>query len=454
MADTTSTDNMFAYMYLFDIEFKSPKDSSISVVPLRVNYAIKSNDYMHNFLPTLKMEMIIKKKDLFILRDNKEKLLANITQTAKKYSYSDSDRNNAAGEKNYTLIETKIVMNEVFEPLFDKKIFTTQFRENELNDTRKSDDEDETKGSINSETGTYTIAVSFFNIKAILMNKTLFNIVFSGCTPGTALGYIIDQCAATKVIVDPPVNEHEYENLILPPYNLRATLENLQSRYGIYENGLLVYYDFDTLYILDKFATTHEVETSDSTISTIKIHEPDIDPHPTTDITTNSDNSLTYEAAISLETYDRTVASGEIEGNSIMFTNYKIGLAAVDYKNGAVDTTKVNQGSVVLKRNITTHESSGEKVVLDYDELNNPYNMATLFNTIESTQNMYMFNLNGVCVDSFKPNKYIELAFINTEKNNKYGGIYNLIHNTLQFIPPSYATKELICNARVAISSK
>lgn len=441
----------FNYLYEFKIEFFVPK-TKISIKPSRIVYVCKDNIYMTNMFPTLKMELIINKKDLFILQEHQTEVLANINLLSYKYN-SNSEASSSDGEKMGTLTETKIELNETFEPIFEKNTFNSKYRTEEYEDDRTFDSKDPTANTV-TETMGINIMVDFYSIKGISMNKSLFNAVLADTNVGTALLYILNGSGVNKAIVDAPVNDHDYDNIIIPPHNLRAAIEDLHARYGLYENGILLYFDFDTLYVLDRFAQNHECEKKESDTTTIQIREGDIIGKPLLDIQDSDNNDLIYDTALHLVASDESVASGEIDGNMFMFSNYFMGINSVNYSNEKVNSAKAGAAAAVLKRNISTHASSGDKVILDYDELNNPYNMASYFNTMETLKNIYSCSFKGACLSTFKPNKLLKLVFENVTKDNKFGGSYTTLRNLDKFLPTGQNNNLMMCNVDVTIARK
>jgi len=84
-----------------------------------------------------------------------------------------------------------------------------------------------------------------------------------------------------------------------------------------------------------------------------------------------------------------------------------MGINSVIYKDGRFHADKAAPAATVLLRDTETHKSSGKKVIADYDELSNPYNIASYFNSTETLENQYAFSLTGVNIKSFKPNKFL-----------------------------------------------
>lgn len=452
MSDIQQLDPLktYNYLYRFEVEFYVP-NKDISILPMKILYAVKDSTYLTNFMPTLKMEMLINTRDTFILKKYQDEVLSKITLVSYKYNTRSPMGENAAASGE--LVDTKIEFSEVFEPIFDKSTFPAHLREEEHEDDRLYA-EDPKVANIATETMHRNIMCNFFNLRGITLNKGLFNAVLADTSVGSTILFILSNSGVKRAIIDPPTNTSEYTNIIVPPHNLRSSIEELQARYGIYENGVLIFYDFNTLYILDRFAQSHEFEKGDSMRSIIQVYEADINPQLILDIFEDKDNTLIYDATILLERFDSSIASGEIEGNSFMFSNYKMGVNSVIFENGQFKANEAAPAASVLLRDTDTHKSSGEKTILDYDELSNPYNMASYFNATETLKNQYHFSLAGVNIQSFKPNKFIQLRFENVTKNKTFGGSYTMLRNILSFEPANETSSDLICNADIHMAKR
>lgn len=443
-------ENTFNYIYRMDIEFYVP-DKDIKIKAKKILHAIKDSNYATNFMPTLKVEMLIDKLDFFKLEEYQSELLAKITITSYKYNTKIDSGTNSIGSGE--LVDTSIELDEIFEPIFESGTFPTHYRTEEFEDDRHYSND---PGHINlpNETMTKNVMCNFFNLTGILLNKTTFNIIFGETTVGSALLYLLNSLNVKRIIVDPPINTSEYTNIIIPPHNFRASLEELQTRYGIYENGILVFYDFNTLYILDRYSTTHEFEEGDTMSSKVQVYEVDKNPQLILNISEDTDHTIYYDASIYLEKNDTVIATGEIVGNAFMFSNFKMGLNSVVYKDGRFQPDKSSPAAAVLLRDGETHKSSGVKIIMDYDELSNPYNIASYFNSSETLKNQYNFSLTGVNIKSFKPNKFIDLVYENVTKNNKFGGSYIMTRNILTFESNNAMSPDLTCSANIFITRK
>lgn len=88
-----------------------------------------------------------------------------------------------------------------------------------------------------------------YNDYTIIGNK-----IFTECTMYEVLIALNQMTLKSKMLLTVPSNKTKYNSYVLIPKNLTfiGAIEYLQEVYGIYSYGMLVFKDFDILYILDK----------------------------------------------------------------------------------------------------------------------------------------------------------------------------------------------------------
>jgi hypothetical protein len=277
-----------------------------------------------------------------------------------------------------------------------------------------------------------------------------------GVTAGTLLQYIIDSIPVKGAIIDLPDNDYSLGETIIPPGNLVPTLRYIQYTTGIYENGLLAFYDDDVLYILNRYAMDHDCKENDKINTHIYITEFDKMLGGVTVRGIDPDNKEpTYIGPIIAKPFDNEVASAELDGNNFIFSSFRQGLSAVQYKDNSPVSNNGKPVAMVMKRNIDTYKYSIDKNVLNYDELGNLYNMASYFNELEASVRQMNIKVENININDFRPNKFINLHFIDSQKNMRLGGVYHINEVTMVFIPINAMTsKEMICVANTNISRR
>jgi hypothetical protein len=99
----------------------------------------------------------------------------------------------------------------------------------------------------------FPMQVVAFVSKHVNLNKELINkIILNQDMKNTLLNLLNTAGVSSNVLFSPPDNTVKYEQIIIPPLNLTNTIEYLQTVYGIYNEGLDLFFDFKTYYILTK----------------------------------------------------------------------------------------------------------------------------------------------------------------------------------------------------------
>ena len=85
---------------------------------------------------------------------------------------------------------------------------------------------------------------------------------------------------------------------------------------------------------------------------------------------------------------------------------------------------KVKSPLDILEREKLSHKDSGAKLELEYDSLNNPYNLMAKMRS-ESLNIVLPVTINGIDLESFTPEKVVDLEITDSAiANKKYGGEY------------------------------
>jgi hypothetical protein len=444
-------ENQFLYTYLFEVVFYN---DTVKIEPIVINHVHKESDYRENFNPVYLMNIQVTKADLLLLKRYQKDLMASITLKSNQYMRLESGENKG-GNENTALISSNIVSSSVFEPIFSQTAFDEKFKEEEIeNKELKKDDDWSTVGL---ETDRISIDVQFEDIIAVDSKKTPFNMVIDkGATVGSILQYIVDVIPVKGALIDMPDNDYILGETIIPPGNLVPILKIIQYTIGIYENGLLVFYDDDILYILNKYALNHECQQDEKIITHIYITELDkmlggttvrgLDP---------ATQEPTYIGPIVAKTQENEVLSGELDGNNFIFSSFRQGLSAVKYHDNEPISDNAKQVSMIMKRNIETYKHSIEKNIFDYDELANLYNMASYFNELEALVKPVQLRVENINIMDFKPNKLIYLHFLDANKNMRLSGVYHMNTVTTIFLPVNISnSREMICVGLLSLTRR
>lgn len=401
-------------------------------VPLMLFNVQKINDYDNNFFPIFKLDVRIENKWFDAIFQNQNKIVAGLK--VYKHLYDGDEEDTSAGSKKVKK-QTMIISDEKYIAFFSN--IPTDF----VSSDRLMKSEDINKGTENASNDedsiynstTTRVSVYLFSIDSLLSYKKFYNYVLDNASVAAGLALIIDKSDnITEAIVDTPDNTVKYTNLIMPPYNLRNSFYSLQYRYGVYANGMNVFLDNKRLYCLKALSVNHEqYSKSNCEFTRIRIKS-----------TANSitfpyimgihktDGSYIFESDSKLAKQSYDVIIGEIQGDTMVYSNFNQILDCIE-GNGLVESKSYTPTAEITigKR---SHKDTGIKMDIEYDELNNGYNMTA--EVRKSNANMVVpIKVHGVDLDVFTPEKKVIIESDDTVANIKYGGDYCIRNVIYQF---------------------
>ena len=96
-----------------------------------------------------------------------------------------------------------------------------------------------------------TIEIYLFKEDIIYSSRYVYNKIFKKETIQNMIGQMLTESEHEKVLMNKIQNEEEYTEFLVPCNPVFKCLTYIDNYFGFYESGALIFYDFDTLYILD-----------------------------------------------------------------------------------------------------------------------------------------------------------------------------------------------------------
>ncbi len=411
------------YKYFWEINFVIPK-RDISFIPYSLVRFTKTCDYFKTSIPTYELIVKIKDEYLNVFRMYDKEISVNIKQ---KMLYGNS-------EGHYD--QEKIIFEDTFIPFYDKNTIPAYAKTNKT----VSADPDKA-GSLYkvddspSIMNPCEIRFVLLSKKDLAMRKYIHNYVLgSDSNPvntATAVGFVIDQNDyVTKYLMDAPDNTTPYSDLIIKPADIINSIRQIQVNYGIYSKDLLLFYDSGMLYVLNKYATEHSHQQDEINTISVRIDERSDKVNPTNSAEIFEDNTIGYERVATLVKEDNESILGELVGDKFVYSS----------ADSAFNTVFGNKGKTTfvsplheVSRDIQSHSDTGTKKIMDYDMLNNPYNMSSYIAST-SVGVPVGFTIAGVNCEHFAPNKRIKLTLDTPESRKLYSGVYNISSATFIYM--------------------
>ena len=233
-------------------------------------------------------------------------------------------------------------------------------------------------------------------------NKTV-NAVFTRDNIQNMVAQLLTETKHKRVLISPMENTKIYEELLVPAFPCYKALMFLDQYFGFYKTGGMIYYDVDTLYILNTNGKCR-AKQQDEWPETMFIVTESPRSLPGNAMVIRPNEKVFYcniaEASLNVQNYANTM-------------NEKYGSTA---KIVVTDDTTINTAEAeqdyIDQRNTTYAYITKE---------DNQFTADIMKARMEENQANIMINANNLDIFAFTPNKTFKLTFDDTTKQEKYG---------------------------------
>ena len=233
-------------------------------------------------------------------------------------------------------------------------------------------------------------------------NKTV-NAVFTRDNIQNMAAQLLTETGHKRVLISPMENTKIYEELLVPAFPCYKALMFLDQYFGFYKTGGMIYYDVDTLYILNTNGKCR-AKQQDEWPETMFIVTESPRSLPGNAMVIRPNEKVFYcniaEASLNVQNYANTM-------------NEKYGSTAkiVVTDDTAINTAEAEQ-DYIDQRNTTYAYITKE---------DNQFTADIMKARMEENQVNVMINANNLDIQAFTPNKTFKLTFDDTTKQEKYG---------------------------------
>lgn len=421
----------YVYSYLPRLTFVFP--NGVKVESHVIKSIVKHFGFTINFFPIYECECLVPLQFTTLFRVNQNSVYA-ILEIKKE-------------RRSGTAIESsEVILNHIFVPFFTPDSF------NEFINT----DIEKQRGNSTNEASMLTadLKMALYSATGLAANKKLLNFVAEDCDVGTMMKFLVDQTDIEKVLIDKPDNETAYSNLIITPHNINLALKELQVRYGIYNNGMTCFYDPPILYIMNRYSLTHDHEDKKPNKILIK----SLVKNPANNIgvskvTEKKDGTIEYFSTAMPSPVNQDVSLSEIFGNEVIFSNITLTTNMVSMKEGKFDNAIYP--TQAIRSDSVRHDMTGVKSIVDYDEINNPYNINAVVKSANLSTLISIARINGVDVETIAPNTSVILSIEDDKiRAQEYNGNYSIIAGELVYEKSRVDDQTMLCAARNIVLSR
>jgi len=281
-------------------------------------------------------------------------------------------------------------------PFFDKELYNKTVN---------------TVGTVQNR-GTYDFYL--FKESDIDSSKKIINRVVDSANMTDCLVYLFSKSGTSKLLLSPLDNRDSYSEIILPPLTVIQSINYLEKQYGFYNHGATFFYDFDTLYFINKRAECTAYRTGEYKDVIVQVFKT-LNPNSSTPGNFKDTKTKTYSVHVTRDCIRMNTAS--IINDQIYGTNVNI----IDPKNNE---------STIISPNIQSRNKTNTYIV-------NNFGNRFLPNMIENSKyendNIVTMAVKDVDINCFTPNKKYMLSFEEKEINEKHKGNYRLSYTLFTF---------------------
>lgn len=429
------------YMYKIDLEFYLPNKDPIK--PTMVKIIKKRFDYYNNFYPIFEVECLMDQVHMELIRNSQYAIYCSMKIEGLKYKGGSEEKPTEAELEAY---ETKSLLDHIFVPFFTKNSFSSLIRDKDTNPEENKAEEDNGYSTNPASALGRTMSFALYSVKGLKINKEILNVVGDKADVGTMIKYLISKIGVEEAIIDMPDNTEKYDDLVVPPKNINLAIKELQARYGIYNSALTVFYDPPCIYVLNKLSNDHDYDKDKINKILFNITVGNLMGSGSLSLIEEKDKtSIDYLISASIFKDNKDVYNSEVYGTELMFSNYTLSSIVATYKEGEADEF-TNPVLSIITPNVK-HKDTGNKIMVEYDELNNPYNMASVAKMMSMHTIIKLSKLNGVNLESFLPNSIITIKVTDDDKyDEEFSDDYSIISGEMIFKRNSPTDERFLCS--------
>jgi len=245
--------------------------------------------------------------------------------------------------------------------------------------------------------------VYLFNLELLDPSNEICNEVYTKDTLCNIVAHMLTKSKHKKVVMSPFENDKVYNELLVPAHPMFEALCYLENYYGFYKTGGMIYYDLDTLYIVNtngKLTAKQQDEWAETTIL-INDH-----PHaaPVSGMIRRTNEKINY---IQTEEQNIQINKPSIIDNNVMGSDLTMvttdGTELVEVKADQSYTNKRYKNLIYTKKD------------------DNQFAANILEARKEENEAVIQITATNLDIRAFAPNKVFTLIFDNEDKQEKYG---------------------------------
>ena len=392
------TDRSVHYRYIISsVDILIPNKETINVPNGQIVDILIEKDFDTNVYPILHLGLTLTPSNIYDILDNKTTVRFRVR--VDKYAYNKNDEKYRY--KEFAFSEIFGIYIDDNNAQLDKELYR-QTKNIQANATDITD--------------MYTTYDFFlFKDNDLDAGRKLINAVLTDCNMSDALTYMLSVAGASNVLMALPDNRNVYNELLIPPITLIKGINYLQNVYGIYKHGILLFFDMNRTYLINKRGDATAYSRDEYTSVYIFCYKSD------------NENTLAggcykdttrHSYGINISRTNIDMKTTTIIEDQLSSTN----VISVDSKSGA---------SVSVNPDVSHRGTATERVVVN--RYNNEYIDEELMVRKEEKSSIIETVFFGVDMDILTPNKRFIFAFEDSLVQKRIGGTYRIKKVTFGF---------------------
>lgn len=370
-------------------------EEKIEADPSNILTIEKVDDYEFNLRSIIKVTLRIDiRKKLWIMK-NKREIVCKF-ELSKIGMDTDVER---------FVTATELVWNDEFGIYFNDEDESTDTK---VMEERIAMNEGESFSSGRIDTENYfesqnMLDVYLFNQKLINASKNIYNDVMTENTLQQYVGRLLTATKHKNVLMSKFENDEVYKELLVPAHPSYKALIYLDQYFGFYKKGAIIYYDVDTLYIINangELTVKREDEWPETTVMVTQIDS----STPGNGMVRNETEKIFY---VSVPDMNVSPQKFSISTNAELGSEAKI----VITDDVTIDIEDANQSYIDQRNEFIKYQRKDD----------NKYSVDIMKARMEENECVLYISGNNFDMAAFTPNKTYQVVFEETAKQEKYG---------------------------------
>lgn len=303
---------------------------------------------------------------------------------------------------------TKNIFNELFSIYINED---TPFMDKDMYENTKNID----GGTTGPTDFLPSVDLYLFKDKDLSNSKVVTNKIVKNSSLMTIVAYLLSNSGFNKILMDSFDNKSQMNDLIIPPFPLVKTLYYLESQFGYYSSGSVIFFDYDCGYFLKKQSKCTAFRPKEYKQTVFTVYKSS-NPESTSPGFYEDEKTKKFYINIaqsSIEISTNSIVLNQLEGH----THVQIDPMSGSTSQQTLDMKRIGKSAMKIDVNTTA----------------NPFKQS-MENT-ERLENAVTLNVTAgdFDMDAITPNKEFMFIFEDQEINSNYGGKYRVSSASYSF---------------------